>query len=99
MQSIRQKKNGKEKEGGKMRAKIIAKDHNVIKYTVNDKARYIVELNSHPSNNMDKEVFHVIDQVGFDRHDVINYFHKRCPTYYTGEDFVFFQKLIDKHTI
>ena len=56
-----------------MRAKIIAKDHDIITYTVNGKVKRIIEKHNHPSNRWDKEVFHVIDQVGFDWTDVTNY--------------------------
>lgn len=75
-----------------MRAKIIAKNYNVIKYELNGKARYIVEHRSRNSTTKDMEVFCAIDQVGFKWKDVTNYLNK--VNHNGGLD-----KAIERHTI
>lgn len=54
-----------------MRAKIIAKDHEVIRYKLNGYPKFIVDKVKHRSYN-DRVVFDAIHKVGFEWADVYN---------------------------
>ena len=61
------------------RARIIAKDHWVMDYTVNGRIYTIADKHDNPSTRIDKEIFHAIDQVGFGKQDLIDYFEGLRP--------------------
>ena len=77
------------------KAKIIAKNHEVVTYKLNGRRRYIVdEIDKHATFD-DKVVFQAINEVGHLWYDVYNYIDKltgHMPSKHM-------ERCIDKHTI